>query len=238
MCTARRRLLDIAAAVTEPLFRCQGLRDRTARETAGVRRTQGARQHPSRHFISPGSLGGRPAARSARSARGRTGDGAARPVGRALGQPYQAAARRDCAGPAERGDERVARLAGAGEPGDVVVECRCPCPRAVLAPVRCGRARASRPTAARRAAAAGLVRGAGSPIRPPAAGAGRGRRARRGRRHGGPGGTIRSGRCGGARRRGRPRPGASPGSGSTTAVLAGAGPGTPRRRPRRGPPRS
>src|SRR5579871_5138589 len=37
----------------------------------------------------------------------------------ALRQPYQAAAWRDRAGPAERGDERVAGLAGAGEPGDV-----------------------------------------------------------------------------------------------------------------------
>jgi hypothetical protein len=37
----------------------------------------------------------------------------------ALSQPYQAAACRDRTGPAERGDERVAGLAGAGEPGDV-----------------------------------------------------------------------------------------------------------------------
>ena len=78
------------------------------------------------------SLGRRPAGRPARSTRGRTDDGAARPVDRALSQPYEAAAQRDCAGPAERSDQRVARLAGAREPGDVVAEYRGPCPRAVL----------------------------------------------------------------------------------------------------------
>jgi hypothetical protein len=42
----------------------------------------------------------------------------------ALRQPDQAAAGRDRAGPAERGEERVACLAGAGEPGDVGAEGR------------------------------------------------------------------------------------------------------------------
>jgi len=42
----------------------------------------------------------------------------------ALSQPYQAASCRDRAGPAERGDERVACLAGAGEPGDVIAQGR------------------------------------------------------------------------------------------------------------------
>ena len=41
-----------------------------------------------------------------------------------LSQPGQAAARRDRAGPAGCADERVACLAGVGEPGDVGVECR------------------------------------------------------------------------------------------------------------------
>src|SRR5580704_8337238 len=58
--------------------------------------------------------------------------------GKRLSQPYQAAAWRDRVGPAERGDERVAGLAGAGEPGDVVAGCRRPGPRAV--PARCGAA--------------------------------------------------------------------------------------------------
>jgi hypothetical protein len=48
----------------------------------------------------------------------------ARNSGHVLSQPYQAAAWRDRAGPAEGGDERVACLAGAGEPGDVGAECR------------------------------------------------------------------------------------------------------------------
>ena len=41
-----------------------------------------------------------------------------------LSQPDQTAAWRDRASPAERGDERVACLAGAGEPGNVGTECR------------------------------------------------------------------------------------------------------------------
>lgn len=44
--------------------------------------------------------------------------------GQTSGEPDQAASGRDRAGPAERGDERVAGLGGAGEPGDVVVDRR------------------------------------------------------------------------------------------------------------------
>lgn len=89
---------------------------------AGARRAE--RPPAPGHLIGPGAW--RPALR--RVQRVRRGAGpvtvAARPGSRSLSQPYQTAAQRDCAGPAERSDERVARLVGGEELGDVVVECR------------------------------------------------------------------------------------------------------------------